>query len=86
MQSAIYAALTQAVCLAILLVLRDSTLDSFFVFVIAFPGALLLIPVLGNAHNLEIWFIFAVLIVNWLIYTPFLRALLLLRKRFARPA
>lgn len=85
LRSAIYAALMQAVCLAILLVLRDSELELFVVFVIAFPAALLLIPVLGNTHTLETWFIFAVLIVNWLVYTPFFRALLLLRrKRSAR--
>ena len=81
LRSAIYAALAQGACMILLLSLRGSTADPVFVFIIAFPAALLLIPVLGNPRTLEIWFIFAVLIGNWLIYTPFVRALLVRRKR-----
>jgi len=85
-RAAIYAALAQAVCMTPLLVMRQPAADTIFIFLLAFPAALLLIPVFGNAYRLEIWFLFAVVLVNWLIYTPFFRVLLLRRKRHTRLA
>lgn len=40
---------------------------------LSFPGVLLLLPLLGNIHNMSMGFILSATALNWFIYTSFLR-------------